>query len=124
MRHLSIVARMLALLAFLALIVSGCSLTNQVDSSQPNTSADQGAVLTEALDDELGDHWLGERGQPTHEAKEPSAEQRPAVRADMGKQQPPRGLLADTPSRCSVEGEIDLGRRDHGVQGTVNSVRK
>jgi hypothetical protein len=36
---------MLTLLVFLALTLSSCSLTNQVGSSQPDTSASQGAVL-------------------------------------------------------------------------------
>ena len=80
--------------------------------------------MTEAVDDQLGDHRLGERGQPTQEAEESTAHQRPAVRTDMGKQQPPRGLLAGTPTRQGVDRRINLGRRGHGGQGTVNSVRK
>ncbi|HET9222066.1 MAG TPA: hypothetical protein VFO07_06160 [Roseiflexaceae bacterium] len=63
MRQLSIVARMLALLAFLALIASGCSLTTQVDSSQPNTSADQGAVLGRLVTAEQ----IGQNNTPVNE---------------------------------------------------------
>jgi hypothetical protein len=81
-------------------------------------------MLTEAVDHQLGGHRLGERSQPTQEAKKPSAEQRPTVRADIGKQQPPRGLPASTPARYGVERWVNLGRRSHSVQGTVNSVRK
>jgi hypothetical protein len=69
MRQLSIVARMLALLAFLALIVSGCSLTNQVDSSQPNTSADQGAVLGRLVTAEQ----IGQNNAPVNETNAFSA---------------------------------------------------
>ena len=69
MRQLSIVARMLALLAFLALIVSGCSLTNQVDSSQPNTSADQGAVLGRLVTAEQ----IGQNNTPVNETNAFSA---------------------------------------------------
>ena len=63
MRHLSIVARMLALLGFLALALSGCSLTNQVDSSQPNTSAGQGAVLGRLVTAEQ----IGQSNAPVNE---------------------------------------------------------
>ena len=69
MRQLSIAARMLALLAFLALIVSGCSLTNQVDSSQPNTGASAGAVLGRLVTAEQ----IGQNNAPLNETNAFSA---------------------------------------------------
>ena len=69
MRQLSIVARMLALLGFLVLVVSGCSLTNQVDSSQPNTGASQGAVLGRLVTAEQ----IGQSNAPVNETSAFSA---------------------------------------------------
>ena len=81
-------------------------------------------MLAEAVDDQLGDHRLGECGYSAEEAEEPSAEKRPTVRADMGEQQPPGGLWAGTPARRGVGRRVGVGRGGHGVQGTANSVRK
>jgi hypothetical protein len=69
MRHLSIGVRTLALLAFLALALAGCSLTNQVDSSQPNPSASQGAVLGQVVTAEQ----IGQRNAPVNETSAFSA---------------------------------------------------
>jgi hypothetical protein len=44
-QRLSSMLRALALLGLLALTLSSCNLTNQTDSSQPNPSASQGALL-------------------------------------------------------------------------------
>jgi hypothetical protein len=63
MRHVSIGVRTLALLGFLALVLAGCSLTNQVDSSQPNTSAGQGAMLGRLVTAEQ----IGQRNAPVNE---------------------------------------------------------
>ena len=63
MRQFSILARALALVGFLALVLSGCSLTNQVGSSQPDTSPSQGAVLGQLVTTEQ----IGQRNAPVNE---------------------------------------------------------
>jgi hypothetical protein len=49
-------------------------------------------VPAKGIDDDLGDQWLSQPGKPTDEAQEPTANQRPAVRANIGEQQAPGGL--------------------------------
>jgi hypothetical protein len=68
-QRLSIVARTLALLGLLALVLSSCSLTNQLDSSQPNSSASQGAVLGRFVTAEQ----IGQSNAPVNETNAFSA---------------------------------------------------
>ena len=70
MRQLSIVARTLALVGFLALALSSCSLTNQVGSNQPNTSTGQGAVLGRLVTAEQ----IGQNNAPVNETSSFPAE--------------------------------------------------
>jgi hypothetical protein len=68
-QRLSIVVRSLALLGLLALVLSSCSLTNQVGSNQPNTSASQGAVLGRLVTAEQ----IGQSNAPVNETNAFSA---------------------------------------------------